>query len=241
MITKTGQNFLSGIWNSIFPDYCCGCGTKLGDIRSKRVFTHSPWCHSCHQLLLPNYFLVDMPDVLSAGVMSLYRPPVQGLINHCKEFPNKDLLHCLAPVIGESFENFVEEEISADKVFLIPAPSARRRSSPGCDLANLLAKVLGVTPRVDNVVSLVRYRSAAEDATLLSAEQRRTNCATNIRLTRLGRAIVRSGRQGKYCPGIIIDDVVTTGSTIEVTKKYLENYGFKIIGSFALAYTQKSL
>lgn len=116
-------------------------------------------------------------------------------------------------VYGASYIHRIQPEI------LIPVPMHRsRQNRRGYNQAELLARVLGNTFHIPVRTDLVQKRKSTKAQKELNRKARRKN---------LSQAFTVSSQAGRYRRVMIIDDVYTTGSTIEAVAGNLKAKGVK--------------
>lgn len=116
-------------------------------------------------------------------------------------------------VYGAPYIRRIQPEI------LIPVPMHRsRQNRRGYNQAELLARVLGNTFHIPVRTDLVQKRKSTKAQKELNRKARRKN---------LSQAFTVSSQARRYCRVMIIDDVYTTGSTIEAVAGNLKAKGVK--------------
>lgn len=109
--------------------------------------------------------------------------------------------------------------------WVVPVPTARaafRRR--GYRVPELLLRRAGVEPQ------RVLTRAAG------TTEQKRLGAAAREENV---RGAMRARRSGRGAETLIVDDVVTTGATLDEAARALEEAGFRVVGAFALAATPR--
>lgn len=158
--------------------------------------------------------------------------PVRALGWH--EPPLSDLVHRLK--YGE--ETFLADWFSAwlargladckERVDLVPVPLHEKKlAERGYNQAALIARGTARRARTGLLIDGVIRTRETESQARLQAEERRTNLAGAFRVTRSleGRRLV------------IVDDVVTTGSTSDALSEALEREGAKVLGILSITAT----
>lgn len=108
-----------------------------------------------------------------------------------------------------------------DDVVLVPAPTrAKSASLRGGDPVLHVCQATGM-----NVENCVRIFRGAADQSTLSAEARRDNMRRSVELF---TPVVKA-------PLILIDDVMTTGSTLSATVEVLRGAGAEVAGALVFA------
>jgi predicted amidophosphoribosyltransferase len=121
-------------------------------------------------------------------------------------------------------------------VLLVPVPSApaavrRRGYDATATLARLAARRLRPSHRVQ-VRRLLAQRRGVRDQAGLDAAERRANLEGSLRLRRGG---VRGWSEGAVV--VLVDDVVTTGSSLTEAARALQQAGLVVLGAATVAAT----
>ncbi|MBN1261036.1 MAG: ComF family protein [Anaerolineae bacterium] len=153
----------------------------------------------------------------------LYKEPIRGAIHALKYRGGRQVAAALGQTMAASWLGYAMEADLLAPVPLYPGREARRGYNQATLLARELGKHLGI-PMAPHV--LYRVRNTLSQ-TKLSREQRRTNvvnafvCAEGLDLT--------------GCRVVLIDDVMTTGATLQACAGVLLNVGAEAVNAFTLA------
>ena len=212
----TARGLLSQVADFIWPRICPveGCG-RLSDRPGRHV------CSACYAHL-PFYDLVG--DGTGAWALQ-YAPPASDLI---KDFKFNDATHLLAD-FADMLEAAVRTRLDSSAIdVVIPVPlNVHRLAERGYNQSALLARALAkrLDRRCDEL-SLKRVRDT-EHQTRLSGEERRRNLRGAFKVVRpdmvRGRTV------------LLVDDVSTTGSTLDCCQDALEKAGAARVWRAALA------
>lgn len=200
----------------LFPPACLACGEVEG-ITSLRLGLCSG-CHGKLEILEGEKSLRRRASPSSAldGVVSRwsYEPPFDAVIHGLKfnrlEFLGQDLADALHPLIRDRERNI-------DVVVPIPL-HWHRRMSRGYNQAEAIAKPLAQHLGLPLVKALRRTRPTKPQARL-SREQRRTNLRLAFATMPHRYAKIANKRL------LLVDDVFTTGATLEAAAKCLRDCG----------------
>jgi len=235
-----------GILDILFPKHCVGCRKSGGYICftcfARISFDVDTMCTVCnkpsidgrtHPICRGRYTL----DGTFSAVK--YKGIMQKVLYQLKYPP---YLVDLVPTLGElCFESCIQNEVLAQVLpknpFLIPIPLSRKRlRKRGYNQAELLAKELG--KRFGLEVRMVLQRSKETTPQYgLKREERIENMkeAFEIQTKMHESATTRHDGVHHDRVAILVDDVLTTGSTMLEAAKILKKNGFKEVWGMALA------
>lgn len=213
----------------LYPPQCAGCGCMgallCATCQARIELLPAPACPRCGHPALAAELCPECrasPSHLDAIVATaVFTHPLREAI-HALKYRN---VAALAGPLGAHMADFwLEHQLTAD--LIVPVPLHRRRlAERGYNQATLLAKVLGraVGVSLDERV-LVRRRATAHQVGLGRAE-RQVNVA--------GAFACRGDVAGKRV--VLIDDVCTTGSTLEACAEALRAADATSVWAFTLA------
>lgn len=222
-----------GILDLVFPVTCLRCG-KEGEYICKACFTTLPResiqaCIRCKQpspfgKTHPNCASRNFPDGL-ISCLPYKHPTVKEIIEKFK--------YDFVSSIGRHLAKMLTEELECQNLkyyfkdfTIIPVPLHPRRFRwRGFNQAELLAQQLAAELGVPLETDLVVRSRFTKPQVKLSAEERLKNITGAFKLT-------DNGSPGKY---LIVDDVVTSGSTINEITKTLKKAGAQEVWAIAAA------
>lgn len=205
----------------LLPRRCAGCGDP-GEVL----------CGVCRERLRRPPTRVVTPVDTHAPVWSLgpYAATHRGVILAMKERRNLAVRRLLGPVLAAAVGHLqargeLPELLDAPApLTLVPAPtragSARLR---GGDHVTDLCRASGLP-----VIPALRHRPGVRDQVGLDAEARRRNLAGSVQL--------RTGATVFTGPVLLVDDVVTTGSTLAAAAEVLTAAGVTVSGAIVIAH-----
>jgi predicted amidophosphoribosyltransferase len=202
----------------VLPRECGGCGAPS-----------TRWCDRCAAELAlkpddPRLIVPRVEPGVPVWSLGRYAGARRGAIVAAKEHGRTDLLGPLSAALRSGLTRLLGWGVVDCPVTLVPAPTrliaARRRGGDPVTRMALAAAVSGVT-----VVAALRMRALARDSVGLSVGDRQRNIAGRVRLTRPVTGAV-----------LLIDDIVTTGSTAAESARVLHAAGARVMGVLALAH-----
>ncbi|MFA6422714.1 MAG: ComF family protein [Candidatus Buchananbacteria bacterium] len=233
--TKATIKIREAVLNLFFPKRCIECqsyGSFLCDscLGKLKVPANSE-CHNC-RLSSQNGKLCDQCAGKSfldfLWIMGDYDDQIiKDIICKIKYEYIEELSYALDKLIKDFF---VEVQYFKNSLF-VPVPLHRRRLlERGFNQAQLISeRVSQIIGGVIDVNLLVRIKYNAPQAKL-SAKERRANLAGFFKIN-----TERSEFYDKKRPIILVDDVYTTGTTMQECAKLLKNEGFESVGGIVIA------
>ncbi len=229
----------------VFPPRCGSCGALTGshgrlcaDCWSKITFLHRPWCAACGY---PFPYDLAEENALCIACMQ-HKPAFDGhraLL--CYDEHSKKLVHnlkyhdkpLLLPLFGEWLMQAGSEWMDAEqKLLIIPVPLhflrlLKRRYNQAGLLAQALAKRSGI-PLLPDGLKRVRRRPPQAG---LSREKRLKNMR--------GAFAVNAKRRDsiKGATILLVDDVMTTGATLNACARTLKRAGAEKVYAVTIART----
>lgn len=217
LLLSISRNLISPIVDFIYPPICVCCNQLLPD-GSQQVCDH---CWDSIQRVTKDMplYLETRTKLLETGhvsdLVSLFVFEKEGAFQNIAHALKYDGFESLGRELGRRLGERMEEwNVSADLLIPIPLHKVKQRER-GYNQADLIArgisKVTG-TPVLSNAVRRTRHTATQ---TQLSLEERRKNVedAFEVRKSYLSELAT------KRC--VLVDDVVTTGATIEACAQKL--------------------
>ncbi|MEE6389457.1 ComF family protein [Microbacterium paraoxydans] len=178
-------------------------------------------CDDCRTALEPSPREVRTPAGLRVRTALALEGPVASCVRRLKGEGET----LLARPLGAALAAVLTPALVSG-AWVIPVPTSRgafRRR--GYRVPELLVRRAGADPQ--RVLTLTRR---VRDQRELAAPDR----AANV------RGAMRSRRSGLGAPAVVVDDVITTGATLDEAARALVVAGFVVVGAVALAATPKS-
>jgi len=206
----TWRDAILDAWSVLFPVDCAGCG------QHDRAL-----CPDCRAALLPTPALHSTPGGLEVWCGLRYEGPVRRVLLALKEQERTDV----APALATSLAAAVAAAAPPPGAAIAAVPSSRaayRRR--GFDPVALLARRAGL--RSQRV--LRHARGTAPQKSLGVADR-----AANV------RGALAATRQLEGRAFLIVDDVLTTGATLDEAAGAVRAAGGVVVGAATLAFTPR--
>lgn len=222
-------SLFKSILNFIYPPYCIVCNSLLQE--NNRLI-----CESCWNNLPKVNEDFDLfneinskftEQVYFSKVISIWEfsPPLQNTIHHLKYQNFKILANRLGTVMADRLKKLL---LPVEKTILIPVPLHKTRMRErGYNQSSLLCSVIASEtglPYNDQILNRIRY---TKSQTGLNASQRLKNVENAFKVSlpeKIENKII-----------ILLDDVITTGATINECAKELMKAGAQEIYLFSVA------
>ena len=227
-LTRVGQAVLE----VIFPSRCVGCGTYgsflCQSCQAALLRARPPRCPVCWQPQRQGdpcgRCLEERPAFQGARSPYLYQGAARDAVHALKY----SYLSALAQPMAQLMARYVEEEeaIEADLVVAVPL-YARRQRLRGYNQSALLARELSRLcglPLAER--GLARRRNTPPQARSTDAEARKRNVAD---------AFIADGRWVEGRRVLLIDDVMTTGATVDACARALHEAGAGSVWTLSFA------
>jgi ComF family protein len=234
MIPSSSKTLLQQFLDMLFPVHCAGC-QKIGQVLCPACIAQiqplsSPICEFCGTPLSTygtcKNCQYHRPRISGQRAVSLYQEPLRECIHRLKYDGNTRLAVPLGLLLAQAYRYY---SMQADMLVPVPLHSERQQQR-GFNHALLLAEVcsanIGV-PMNDNI--MVRHRATVAQVDLHPRE-RYQNVAGAFACPSTTARSVLNGRKI-----LIIDDVSTTGTTLEACATPLFEAGAKEVWGLVLA------
>ncbi len=223
----------------VLPPRCLSCGapvaetgTLCGQCWAGLTFISAPRCLICG---IP--FVYELPDETLCGQCQR-RPPrydraravlrydvaSRGLVIAFKHADRTDAAPTFAAWLQRAAGDILDDGPLLMPVPLHPARLRARRYNQSALLAARLARIAGLDWSADGLVRTRRTRSQGR----LGADERRRNVRGAFALSGAGRAAAAGRRV------VLIDDVLTTGATVEACARPLRAGGAEAVDVLTL-------
>ncbi len=228
----------------IFTVKCPSCGRD-----GCNDFADFGICERCRELLTTDIIQVNRGSVkVFAG--SKYSPTMSRLILAAKEnnqlYARKFLATCLLRSLTVAIKGFSKNPKSQNcEIILIPIPSRREADrARGFAHVELLLKLLMRDSHIANLKALncLQHAKKIVDQSTLNFHERELNMLGAFEINpRFNNEIARIKRiQNGITPDqlfktlvFLVDDLVTTGTTVQAANKALNSLGLRVDGTLA--------
>ncbi|MFH0412125.1 ComF family protein [Corynebacterium sp. L4756] len=201
----------------LLPKHCAGCKSPGAVL-----------CAACQEALrqapvrVHRQMLADAP-FYSLGAYSELR---RNVIIAMKEYNNRAVRPYVGAVVAAGLRHVIARGDIPDEVVLVPAPTRKKSAAlRGGDPVLQICQQAGKQVQMP-VINCVRIKAGALDQSGLNAQRRREN---------MRRSVAVISRVPKL-PVMLVDDVMTTGSTLMATAEALRGAGAEIAGGIVFAH-----
>jgi predicted amidophosphoribosyltransferase len=204
------MQLISDLKYLLFPTRCFGC-RELG----------YSICSKCRKLWHPHLY---QSSIVNLAVYSAvpYSPVARNILLAAKEQSIKSADQLVRSAISASLQGVFQKYPSCALVPIPSGPASNRRRGRDFinEMALLVAKDMGV-----GVLPLLEHQRLVRDQSKLNIASRRENLAMALS--------IKPQFRGNYSNEsvVILDDLVTTGSTINEANRALTKAGFKVLAA----------
>lgn len=218
------MSIIDKLISSIVPHVCLGCGYESVLICAdciKSIEVIPPRCYRCRRSS-PGFRVCDgcrsVSNLHAVYVAIEYDGLAKDLLWRLKS-------QSVQAAAGSMAELMAPLVASARDAWLVPVPTATKRArSRGYDQAKLLARELSRRTRLPYVDCLRR-----------SGQTHQVGASRNMRLQQLQDSFWVSGSINPNQQIILVDDVVTTGATLEAAGTAFKKTGIEHMSALAFA------
>jgi predicted amidophosphoribosyltransferase len=214
-VSTRPSRLLASLVDLVLPVLCVGCGAA-----------GHPFCPGCAAACARPLVLPGPLPVVAHG---WYADPLRTALVRYKERGRRDLAPPLGGLLGQALVR-VLVRAPPGGVALVPVPSVRGVARQrGGDHVLRLAVLAGREQGLP-VCPGLSLRRRVQDSARLGAAQRQAN---------LGGAMVARPVWGQGRPpvAVVVDDIVTTGTTMREAVRALTEAGWRVAGAAVLAAT----
>ena len=220
----------------VYPPICISCNRHLEDGNQKVCEI----CWNSIQPLTRNHplFLDTQKKLLTAGflsdLVSKFVFQKEGAFQHIAHFLKYQGYESLGVELGKKLGVLMNEwSIRADMLVPIPLHKVKLRER-GYNQAEMIARGISSVARIP-VSHIVHRRRHTPTQTKLNLEERRRNMEDAFGVSPQASSVI----EGKVC--VIVDDVITTGATINSCAEILLKNGASEVIAASAALAQKDI
>ena len=204
------MQLISDLKYLLFPTRCFGC-RDLGYLI----------CSNCRKLWNPHIYKSTIVDLAVYSAIP-YSPVAKNILLAAKEQSIKSADQLVRSAMAASLQVLFQKYPNSALVPIPSAPASNRRRGRDFinEMAIFVAKDMGV-----RVLPLLEQQRLVRDQSKLNIVSRRENLAMALS--------IKPQLRGNYSSEsvVILDDLVTTGSTINEANRALTKAGFKVLAA----------
>lgn len=212
---------LQALLDLVLPVECGGCGRP-----------GTRWCRSCARALgdAPATVRPRVDPGVPVWTLGPYRGAHRRAVVAAKEHGRRDLAEPLGVALGAAIVRLRRwGELPAGPLSVVPAPTrARAARARGGDPVTRAVRAAAAHDRALRVVPVLETARGVRDSVGLSAAQRHRNLAGRVLLR-------RAAGVPRERPVLLVDDVLTTGTTAAEAVRVLVSAGFRPCGVLVIA------
>ena len=201
------MQLISDLKYLLFPTRCFGCRDLGYSI-----------CSNCRKLWNPHIYKSTIADLAVYSAIP-YSPVAKNILLSAKEQSIKSADQLVRSAMAASLQVLFQKYPNSALVPIPSAPASNRRRGRDFinEMAIFVAKDMGV-----GVLPLLEQQRLVRDQSKLNIASRRENLAMALS--------IKPQLRGNYSSEsvVILDDLVTTGSTINEANRALTKAGFKV-------------
>ena len=233
------KHFLLNLYNWLFPTQCVVCHKKnIGEVGtfcnicfSNVAFITEPSCIKCGKLFTTGFPANTLCNTCEqrgrifdkARSLFLYNALVKRMIVQIKNMADNSILFACCKLLFQRYPSII---LNSDAI--VPVPSHWTRVLyRGFNPADMIAKGLSVLSKVPVNKALKRIRRTPYQHTKIKSE----------RLLNIQNAFKYTGRNIKNKNMLLVDDVFTTGATLNECAKTLLQAGAQAVNCITIAST----
>lgn len=233
------------ILDLIFPKNCIGCG-KHGKYICKGCFNTKlqiRYIHKCHvcggetRLGLVHSECKDSTYLDGVVYVTLYNSFAKQLIHEAKYNLYFDILNDISRCMGEYSKLY--QFFREDGIVFVPIPLHKFKYNwRGFNQSKILGKALGKKYKTSSLgsVDLIKRSARTKTQVGMSQVQRESNLKNKFVVDKKNLAKLYMFRDREFCKSVVlIDDVFTTGTTLNECAKILKENGMNKVYGFTFA------
>ena len=228
MILEYLKSIRSGLESLVFDSSCIICGDKT-----------SQFCLNCRKEWRSNPMRLSGEDFPVYSSIT-YGETAATIVLMAKESGISLTRELLVQELRDSIKELCIGESTKEKnIILVPIPSSRRaRVRRGIDFISQISRATAYALNQES--EAIKFRSSS----ILSLKRRvvdQTSLSECGRRENLSGAFTASSKSVIKCPIIIVDDVITTGSTLREAARALKERNLTVLGAATACASQRRL
>lgn len=233
MLELFKNQYVQSVLDFIYPNLCLGCGDYLES--EKQICSHCekkieviklPYClHCMHYMENKTTCSSCKSNSYPLFSYATYESPMREIIIEYKFRDITSIASDIAQRISDQFEPLVRE-LKADMLIPIPLHKSRE-SSRGYNQALILANELNKRMNIPVHEDILHRVKKRKPQAKLSTPERQKNIESVFQVESLAPCELTC---------ILVDDVVTTGSTVFEATKELNEHGYKVVAVISIAH-----
>lgn len=216
---KDLSQFIRSLFDLAFPAYCCHCNEILNRtevIVCEKCYSGIPKLDDVHKVAFLNR--IPIKHFNNINIFLVYNDLFQKLMHLYKYQEYTDLARCFAKTISDGINN------NYDIITYVPLHESKERER-GYNQSKIIAKIVAENLNLNLGYSLLSRQRYTTTQTELTRKERIKN---------VGEAfLVNKDVYNKSI--LIIDDVITTGATLNECSRVLSEAGCSLVDIAALA------
>ncbi len=227
---------LSFLFDIIAPKRCVICkkyGSLFCEECVKKIYKREPYCYLCKKPS-SHFFLHPSCKQDSKNFSEIHQIIVFGhyngsllkkVIQHAKFYKKRELLKELSFLLSQTLQQNVNILVKEKYVLISPPMHFLRRWKRGYNHSALLSKFLSERTWIIDVSNYLTKSRATKQQSKLQKQARMNNLKWAYKLCKKAIPII----QWKVC--IVVDDVISTGSTlIEIKDILIQFWAKEVVG-----------
>lgn len=201
------------------------------------IFPHSPEERLTLSLSAPEIIrraqLIEQLPPWQHAALAYRHPLVHTLINLLKYKNSQRAAGLCAEILWHELPSLLGERLPGERYLLVPIPTSRTRlRERGYSQTERIAEQLIKLQGADGPFALSALLTKSRETSPQSGTKSRSERLANLR----NSFAVKEGVKIKGARIILIDDVTTTGATLEEARKVLEKAGAREVLALAVAH-----
>lgn len=212
------KDFLNALIEILFPEFCIGCG-KIGSLL----------CHDCYESLEFQQFPIQLDknaQLNTITICSVYSGLAKKIVHELKYkgviAVGKTIAHILY---------FTTAPPNFDLISFVPIHK-KKQAQRGFNQSEIIAKELGILFQKPVASLLVKTINTKSQMSITQRAVRQENISGTLMLNpKVTRKVTK-----KYTSILLVDDVYTSGATLNCCAQILKEFGFKQVHGICFAH-----